>query len=148
MRKISLLLFLTLLVSCSEELHIDYSTSEVLEEPTLIYPNKFIGWDSLLTQKEENYFVYVFSYDCYYCKEMKKRILCFYDTCGLPMYFIEYSKVIPIGHNTSNTLGKSNIDDIFIKGTPTLFLINKGIVTFNMAGVSEVNQLIDLYLKK
>lgn len=148
MRRILLFTLLLGLVSCSDSAElIDYSNKEILEEVTIEYPNSFIEWNTLLSQMDQNYFVYVFSYDCYYCKETKRRIICFHDNSPYPLYFVEYTKEIPIGHNTLNTIGKSDLVDVFIRGTPTLMLISEGAVSINVAGKEEVNEMIDLYLK-
>lgn len=147
MRRFLVFTFLLALSSCSVGPNEDYSTGEVLEEISIDYPDQFICWDDLFKQKEEIYFIYVFAYDCYHCKQTKKHILEFYERSEFTVYFVEYSKQIPIGHNTTNTLGKTELIDVFIRGTPSLIMINKGVISFNVAGKSEVNELIDLYLQ-
>mgnify|MGYP003326849086 CR=1 FL=1 len=88
------------------------------------------------------------SMKCCLCwKQTKNKIIELYDYGIFPVYFCEYLKQIPIGHNTLNTVGKSKIDDIFIRGTPSLIYISENKVVFNVAGRSEVLDMIDLYLK-
>ncbi|MCQ2087381.1 MAG: thioredoxin family protein [Bacilli bacterium] len=147
MRKIFKILLLMALISGCEAENTDYSSEEVLETLTSDYPDEFIEWKDLFNQKEESYFIYVFSYDCFYCKQTKMQILEFYEKSNYQLYFVEYTKEVPIGHNITNTLGKKEIKDVFIKGTPSLILINDGVIKINVAGKSEVCQMIDLYLK-
>lgn len=139
-------LFCVLLLSlnCCNSKTIEFSENQYEE---IEYPDAFIEWRNLLIQEEEKYFVYVFSYDCFYCKETKRKVIDFYNVSPFPVYFCEYSKKIPIGHNITNTIGMNNIDDIYIKGTPTLLLISNSTIYFNVAGKEEVNDLIDLYIK-
>ena len=56
-------------------------------------------------------------------------------------------KDIPIAHDIENTFGKKEIDDVFIKGTPTLILVSDKSIAFNVAGKEAVSEMIDLHLK-
>jgi thioredoxin-related protein len=111
------------------------------------YPENFILWENLFDKEDERYFVYVFAYDCYYCNETKRKVVCFYNYSEYPVYFCEYVKQIPIGHNVDKTLGANEVKDVFIRGTPSLLFINNGQIGFNVAGKAEVNEMIDLQLK-
>ena len=142
MKKITLFLF-PLLISCNSA-----SPLQVKDEPKMIeYPDSFIAWGGLFDKTEESYFVYIFAYDCYYCNELKSKVVDFYNKSQVHVYFCEYSKSIPIDHNIEATIGLSNIDNMFIKGTPTLILIKNKSVTFNVAGKADVSGMIDLHLK-
>ena len=143
MAKKVFLSFLALLTSCNEIV----PESETIQEVTIEYPSSFIQWSELFTQESNSYFIYVFAYDCYYCNLLKKKVICFHETCKFPVYFCEYTKSIPIAHDIDNTIGKNKIDDVFIKGTPTLILINEKSITFNVAGKEAVSEMIDLHLK-
>lgn len=143
MRRILLITFLISLSGCW--------TNDIIQEPINIpdvdYPDAFIEWNDLFNQKEENYFVYVFSYTCYYCKEIKDKIISFYEQSKYTMFFCEYSKEIPIGQNITNTIESNDINSMFIKGTPSLILISEGTVLLNVAGKSDVEAIINLYSK-
>lgn len=143
MKKFFLILILIGVQACQK---IDYSVSPI-EESNLSYPNAFINWHDLFNQDSKTYFVYVFAYDCYYCNETKTKIISFYNSCSYPVLFCEYLKQIPIQQNTQLTIGKATVEEVFIKGTPTLILINKGEVVINAAGKGEVCEIIDLYSK-
>ena len=45
------------------------------------------------------------------------------------------------------TVNKDKVEEVFIKGTPTLILIKDKSIAFNVAGKSEVSEMIDLHLK-
>ena len=143
MTKKLFLSFLILLCSCSKNSPID----ETVDYETINYPESFIEWNDLLTLDYENYFVYVFSYDCYYCNQLKRKVVCFYEYSRFPVYFCEYSKSIPIGHNIESTVGAIDIENVFIQGTPTLILISEKSIAFNVAGKGEVSEMINLHLK-
>ena len=120
------------------------NTSFLIEETNLEYPHQIIEWDELFSIREEKYYVYVYSLDCYYCKEIKQDVLEFYQTSENSIFFIEYSESIPIKNDIEKTIGERDICNLFIKGTPTLIEINKGSVNFNVAGKSKVIKMIDL----
>lgn len=140
-----LILFSIILVSCTPMVELDYSTDSALEELVVDYPNSFIEWGNLFLQEETSYFVYVFAYDCYYCKETKKNIISFAQNLEYKVYFVEYKKHIPIGNNVESTIGAKQIEDVFIRGTPTLMFFSNNELLLNVAGKSEVNELINLY---
>ena len=144
MAKKHYLSFLILLGSCAE----NASIREPLEEITIEYPSSsLIKWSNLFYQDFPCYFIYVFSYDCYYCNELKSKVISFSDSSRFPVYFCEYEKSIPIGHNIEITINKDKVEEVFIKGTPTLILIKDKSIAFNVAGKSEVSEMIDLHLK-
>ena len=144
MAKKHYLSFLILLGSCTE----NASIQEPLEEITIEYPSSsLIKWSNLFYQDFSCYFIYVFSYDCYYCNELKSKVISFSDSSRFPVYFCEYEKSIPIGHNVESTINKDNVEEVFIKGTPTLILVKDKSIVFNAAGKAEVSEMIDLHLK-
>ena len=105
MKKISLFLF-PLLIGCNSTIPLQEK-----DEPTMIeYPDSFIAWGGLFDKSEESYFVYIFAYDCYYCNELKSKVVNFYNKSQLHVYFCEYSKSIPIDHNIEATIGLNNIN--------------------------------------
>ena len=144
MAKKHYLSLLILLGSCAE----NASIQEPLEEITIEYPSSsLIKWSNLFDQDSPDYFIYVFAYDCYYCNELKSKVISFSDSSRFPVYFCEYEKSIPIGHNIEITINKDKVEEVFIKGTPTLILIKDKSIAFNVAGKSEVSEMIDLHLK-
>ena len=144
MAKKHYLSFLILLGSCAQ----NTSIQEQLEEITIEYPSSsLIKWSDLFCQDQLDYFIYVFAYDCYYCNELKSKVISFSDSSRFPVYFCEYEKSIPIGHNIESTVNKNKVEEVFIKGTPTLILVKDKSIAFNVAGKAEVSEMIDLHLK-
>ena len=115
------------------------------EEPESSY---FI--ESLLTWEElfsipESYFIYIYSETCYHCQMIKDDVLDFANNSVFPVYFVEFNENIPIGNEIENTIGATTVEECFIKGTPTLFLIENNKLTMNIAGTGEILKTIDLY---
>ena len=96
-----------------------------------------IEWKSVLKQNKEHYFAYVYSERCGHCKEIKQDVI----KTALEkenIYFVEFSNEIPVLEDTLITIGKTNVDEIGIKGTPTLLEINKAILINNIAGSKAI----------
>lgn len=118
---------------------------QIAEESALDYPKDLIKWADLFKIDKEEYFVYVFSYDCFHCKEIKDKVMTFSSNCEIEVLFLEYSNVIPIRSNVSKTIGVSDLNEVYIKGTPTLILIKNGVIMLNVGGKAEVLSIISLY---
>ncbi|MCR5184602.1 MAG: hypothetical protein K6C32_00760 [Bacilli bacterium] len=132
------LLLLTSFISCStqkEERVFDYEDFIDLK----------ISWDDLLTQEKETYFVYVYSEYCSHCNHIKQGVLKFIFNHQDMSYLIQYSSSIPIDNDLEKTIGKDDINDIFIKGTPTLLSIDKSTLIMNITGESTIAQYIENY---
>ena len=82
-----------------------------------------------------------------HCLSIKDQIEEFADTSIIPFYFVQYTDEIPIGTNVEITIGVTSVEECFIKGTPTLILIENGAVSFNIAGTEIILETIDLYKK-
>lgn len=104
-------------------------------------------WIDLFAHTEELYLVYVYSDTCMHCLSIKDQIEEFADTSIIPFYFVQYTDEIPIGTNVEITIGVTSVEECFIKGTPTLILIENGAVSFNIAGTEIILETIDLYKK-
>ena len=104
-------------------------------------------WIELFAHIEEQYFVYVYSNTCMHCLSIKEDIEKFASESTIPFYFIEYTDEIPIASNVEMTIGSTSVEECFIKGTPTLILIENGAVSFNIAGTDIILETIDLYKK-
>lgn len=134
------LLFLTLFsfLGCADikrENEYDYSLVEHLK----------IEWKDLFSQSKLGYFVYIYQKHCFYCNELKDEIIPFSLAETYPTYFIEYSKEIPIGEDIESTLNKRSIDEVFIKGVPTLLGIYNGKIDFNIAGLVEISDKLNSF---
>lgn len=104
-----------------------------------------IEWKDLFSQSKLGYFVYIYQNHCFYCNELKDEIIPFSLKETYPTYFIEYSKEIPIGEDIESTLNKRSINEVFIKGVPTLLGIYNGEIDFNIAGLVEISDKLNSF---
>lgn len=104
-----------------------------------------IEWGDILEQKDEEYFAYIYSETCYYCNIIKPKICHFCGEIDEKMYFIKFDESIPIGANFDDVIGADSLEKLFIKGTPTLFLINKRKVKEAYCGYDEIADYITSY---
>ena len=144
MRYFLLFPFLFLLCSCS------FKTNEIIvEDPPdsaklneQNYPlDRFINWDDILSF-EGDYFVYVFSYRCFYCNQIKDLILTYYELSFFEFYFVEFVEEIPIDREIEKTIGVKDIDEVCIKGVPTLLEVKNKEIVGNYAGPKEIGDVI------
>ena len=96
-----------------------------------------ICWDEILSQIQVSYFVYIYSETCGHCKEIKQQVID-YALNHDGFYFVSYNNRIPIIDDESFVVGKSNINELGIVGTPTLFLIEEHIVKENIVGKNNI----------
>ena len=99
--------------------------------------DKIISWDEALSQSLEKYNVYVYSLTCGHCREIKETVISKAIERN-DIYFIEYSKSIPVSEDVSDTIGKNDITEIFILGTPTLLVVENGVLIDNLAGKNAI----------
>jgi len=140
MKKILLLSFLFLLNSCPFK---TFSSSSIIEL-THNYEeieDKMIQYEDIL-QKEGAYFVYIFSKTCHNCFMLKNDII----KVALErndFYFIEYDTRIPVNTKSIDVKSFSSFNDIYIYGTPSLFIIENHIVSSLLSGFQEIRNYLD-----
>ena len=143
MKKIKmLLLFISLLSGCGVS---NQNTSLTLEEESQIVDydmvkEKHIEWSQLLSISQETYSCYVYSPQCGHCNEIKIDIIN-YSLSKDNFYFIKYDNSIPIITDIESTIG-NNLEEIGIKGTPSLLVVENGVLTKNIAGAKAILELI------
>ncbi len=96
-----------------------------------------IEWNQILSL-DGTYFVYVYSQTCGHCKEIKSEVLNYAIDNEGSMYFVEYSKDIPILEVVDFTLGVTNYEDVGILGTPTLLEVIDHTLIHNIAGKDRI----------
>ena len=97
-----------------------------------------IEWSHVLNVKSGKYYAYIYSETCSHCKEIKQDIISYaLDNYGT-LYFVRYVDKIPIIDSGVPLLEKSNIEELGIVGTPSLFLIENHIVKGYYAGSKEI----------
>lgn len=137
MKKI-FLLNLVLLTSCSniseEDIRITY----------LDYPEELmISWGQSLIQEEKDYYLYYYSNNCGHCLEFKEEFL-FSLSCFLyTMYLVNTEEYVVFDKNESDLIGISDIDKLFIPGTPTVLEIINHKVANYFIGTNEISILMN-----
>lgn len=113
--------------------------------PFLSFPYNNLLWHELFAPLEKYYFVYIYSDICFHCLSIKKNMNDFALNSVYPVYFVEFSDDISIGLNTEETIGKNKVEECFIKGVPSLILIEHKAISLNIAGTNKILETIDLY---
>ena len=133
------LLFLpTLLFSCSPNAasssNIDSSAKE--EIPASLQ----IKWADCLTQEEEDYLVFFHSDTCSHCQEIMGDVIAFSHEDIKKTYFaniIFEGEKIRVEKDKEALVGVDNIEEFYIRGTPTIIEVENGVVTANIAGKDD-----------
>ena len=138
MKKILILFTFPLLLSgCVETKTRSYDYEDI--------SNLTISWSEIFDISMTHYFVYIYSKTCGHCQKIKQDVLS-YAMSHDDLYFVVYDKTIPIVEDVNNTIGKTNYEDIGIKGTPTLLEIFEHELISNIAGTTAIIEtLTNLY---
>ena len=113
------------------------------EEPIKEYDYEDVGdqmicWNEILSIDSESYYAYIFSRTCGHCNEIKQQVISYALNNKERFYFVEYSKDIPIITDASSVIGKDNVCDIGIVGTPSMFLVANHVVMENIVGSKNI----------
>lgn len=133
MQKLLFLALPLLLYSCSStktEASIDYDYTDV--------SSLTICWDDIFKVQLERYFVYIYSSTCGHCNEIKQDVISYALSNINTLYFVSFTKSIPIVNDRFYPIGKDNVEDLGIVGTPSMFLIVNHIVEENYVGKKEI----------
>lgn len=132
LRLINLLLItISLLLSCNSVFQPSHDYYEVNA--------CHITFGSLLEQKAKIYDVYFYKSTCEHCNQIKDQIIGYaLNSPFVPINFIEESHEVSLGLDTSTTIGKSDIQEIFISGYPSLIHIAGKQVKNNIVGAIEI----------
>ena len=103
-----------------------------------------LEWNELFSPAKSQYFAYIYSLSCGHCERIKEAVLNTVNIHKNLFYLIEYSEVIPIITNTSQTIGKEKIEEVGILGTPTLIEVSNKFIALNIAGESEITDYLSL----
>ena len=133
MRKLLFLVLPLLLVGCSSsrtEASTEYDYSDV---STLT-----ICWDDIFKVQLDRYYVYIYSSTCGYCNEIKQDVISYALSNPNTVYFVSFNNSIPIIDDRFYPIGKEDVNDLGIVGTPSMFLIVNHIVEENYVGKKEI----------
>ena len=138
MKKPFLFLLSILLIGCSNNANeSSYEEIESIQYDYQDVEDSHIIWDELLNF-DDQYLVYIYSVTCGHCNQIKQDILSFYFLNKVTMYFVSYDKSIPVISSPETNIGKGNIEEIGIAGTPTLFEIKDKIIINCFTGTNEI----------
>ena len=133
MKKLLILALPLLLFNCSStktEASIDYDYTDV--------SSLTICWDDIFKVHLDRYFVYIYSSTCGHCNEIKQDVISYALSNFNTLYFVSFTKSIPIVDDRFYPIGKCNVEDLGIVGTPSMFLIVNHIVEENYVGKKEI----------
>lgn len=104
-----------------------------------------ISWKNLFSPAKSQYFVYFYSVYCSHCNNVKDDILPLIYANKEYFYLMEYKPEIPIEIDAYLTIGKSQLDEIWILGTPSLIGIVDGAVNLNIGGEKSIKDFVTNY---
>ena len=103
-----------------------------------------IFWSAIFNQPESNYYVYLYSITCMHCNSIKNQMIEKAITSPIKIYFIVSSPE----HNISDLIDKyeiiDNLNDLYIKGYPSLLKLNNKKVVLNLAGTTLIRAELNL----
>ena len=125
---------LAVVVACSPV--VDTTNEEKRYEDCTIIQSHQIAWPDVLNQKENNYIVFFYSETCGYCHEMLNEIVDFANSDILETYFVNCStNKVTISEDYG--IGISNIEELSIKGTPSIIEVFDKVVVANVPGLEN-----------
>lgn len=97
-----------------------------------------IFWSQIFLVEEDNYYVYLFSPTCSHCNQIKNRMIEYALNPTIPLYFVQESTSVEINDSKANDLNVDNLDDLGIRGYPTLLnLVNHAVIK-HLSGVTQI----------
>ncbi len=93
-----------------------------------------IEYDEIFSY-EGDYYVYIYRSTCEYCEAIKQQIIDFAIDRD-DFYFLPDSDEITkkSGYDPSETIGATSLDELWIRGVPTLLTISNHVLVSNVAG--------------
>lgn len=138
-----ILLSAVLLASCAfkDEEKRKEPESEVTYEDVC---NLKIAWKDIFNQEENYYLVYFYSEECGYCNMIKQEVLDYCQKEIKKMYFVDVpnDEDVVIKRPPATNIGISNIDEMFILGTPSMIEIEEKVIKSYYVGVQSIRAFI------
>lgn len=100
-----------------------------------------ISWQKIFDVSKPNYYVYIYSPTCSHCADLKDWII---ETALVrqDIYFVKASENDVIVKNTTHTIGATKVSELAILGYPSMFKIDDKILTKNVAGKTNIQNLL------
>ena len=100
-----------------------------------------LTWEGIFDPTENEYFVYFYSTSCNHCAEIKNFII-EEALKKKNMYFVKGSNEVVLTDDVYPTIGAKSIDKISILGFPSCLKIIDHTCTKNVAGTSQIKEII------
>lgn len=147
MKKFCLMIFIAMLsTGCApqkQELNFEPATvPEISVHSYFEIEEKIVGWNDIFNIYLNKYYVYYFSPTCSHCEEIKNWII---ETALKrdDIFFVKASEKDTIKSDVSDTIGLETAENMKIMGYPSLIEITNWKVTKNVAGKTQIKNLID-----
>lgn len=105
------------------------------------FVNRTINFEDIFTI-DFDHEVYIFSKSCRHCENIKDLVLG-YGFNKVDFFLLEFTSSIPVTSDISSTIGATSYETVSILGTPTLLVINSGLLEYNLAGENKIKDYIE-----
>ena len=149
----TILLFSTILLalfsSCSQKEKVSnnsISQEEEFDEKKRDYSeisHLKIVWSDIFSQSENEYFVYFYSLYCSHCNSIKNFMIEEALGGNKKIYFSQASAEHVISEQKANQTNVKMLEDLAIKGYPSIIKIVNKVVTKNVAGETAIKSLLN-----
>lgn len=152
-RYYTLILLCSLLSSCDflSNARVLKNDNEPVNDDTRVSSHSYeeisdrkIYWSEIFKQQEPGYFVYFYSLSCSHCESLKDDIIGYSLSIEEKMYFVESSPEVVVDENLSKNVGVDSLDQLGIKGYPTLLRIEEKKVIYNVAGIPLIKDALEM----
>ena len=143
--KILPLLSILLLSGCSAS---NNSSTSYQEHSYDEVKSLMISYDQSFSISENDHFIYFYQETCHSCQEIKDEVIDFAINKYAEIYFVAATEETPHNYDyqeINQTLGSSNIDDVFVGVTPQLALIKNGKIEKNIINPIYIEEELSHY---
>ena len=143
--KILPLLSILLLSGCSAS---NSSSTSYQEHSYDEVKNLMISYDQSFSISENDHFIYFYQETCHSCQEIKDEVIDFAINKYAEIYFVAATEETPHNYDyqeINQTLGSSNVEDVFVGVTPQLALIKNGKIEKNIINPIYIEEELSQY---
>ncbi len=142
-------ILLALFSSCSQKEKVsnnNISQEEEIDEKKRDYSeisHLKIVWSDIFSQPENEYFVYFYSLYCSHCNSIKNFMIEEALAGNKKIYFSQASGDHIINEEKAKQNGVNSLENLAIKGYPSMIKIVNKVVTKNVAGETAIKSLLN-----
>ena len=103
-----------------------------------------IYWNDIFKQPFNSYYVYLYSETCSHCNSIKNEMIEFALDAIEKIYFISSSAEHVLRETIDPFQRIESLDDLAIRGYPTLLKLEEKVVIKNIAGVKDIKRELSL----